>query len=175
MKNDPNKNLISKLNEIREGLELLAGPESKAAFQKNLGDLIAALTGLRAGLANPSVETKVAEIHGPLEQVIEFLELAKSDEVLKTLLCSVRKTVAPKPKRRAVEIASNLTNEQVRELLEKDLSKAELKAVAEQRAISVGKSTNREIKRAILKNLERQEGYERLAASNKSFETSVTH
>jgi len=48
--------------------------------------------------------------------------------------------------------------------LEKDLSKAELKALAAQRAISVGKSTNAEIKRDILKNLQRQEGYERLAS-----------
>ena len=59
-------------------------------------------------------------------------------------------------------IASNLMNEQIRALLEKDLSKAELKAIAEQRSIAVGKSTNKEIKRRILKNLERQEGYELL-------------
>lgn len=59
-------------------------------------------------------------------------------------------------------IASNLTNEQIRALLEKDLSKAELKAIAEQRSIAVGKSTNKEIKRRVLKNLERQEGYELL-------------
>jgi len=59
--------------------------------------------------------------------------------------------------------ALNLTNDQIRALLEKDLSKAELKAIAAQRAIPVGKSTNEEIKRDILKNLERQEGYGRLA------------
>jgi hypothetical protein len=61
-----------------------------------------------------------------------------------------------------INIADNLTNKQIRELLEKDLSKAELKAIAEQRSIAVGKSTNNEIKRRILKNLERQEGYELL-------------
>lgn len=62
-----------------------------------------------------------------------------------------------------VSITSNLTNKQIRALLEKDLSKAELKAIASQRSISVGKYTNEEIKRHILKNLERQEGYERLS------------
>ena len=165
MKNNPSKDLIAKLNQIKEELEVLARPESKAAFLKNLDDLIAALNRLRAGLSNPSLETKVAEIHRPLEQVIEFLEFAKSDEVLKTLLLPARKAVAAKPKRQAVEVASNLTNEQIRALLEKDLSKAELKAIAAQRAISVGKSTNEEIKRDILKNLERQEGYGRLATS----------
>ena len=61
-----------------------------------------------------------------------------------------------------VEIDSNLTNEQIRVLLEKNLSKAELKTIASQRSISVGKSTNDDIKRRILKNLERQESYERL-------------
>jgi hypothetical protein len=57
------------------------------------------------------------------------------------------------------EIPENLTNEQIRRLLERDLSKAELKTIALQRSISVGKFTNEEIKRRILRNLERQEGY----------------
>jgi hypothetical protein len=59
-------------------------------------------------------------------------------------------------------IANNLTNGQIRALLEKDLSRAELKTIAAQRSISVGKYTIEEIKRRILKNLERQEGYELL-------------
>jgi hypothetical protein len=165
MKSNPSKDLISKLNRIKEELEVLARPESKAAFLKNLDDLIAALNRLRAGLTNPSLESKAAEIYRPLEQVIGFLEFAKSDEILKTLLLPARKTVAAKPKRKAVEVASNLTNDQIRVLLEKDLSKTELKAIAAQRSISIGKSTNEEIKRDILKNLERQEGYGRLATS----------
>lgn len=57
------------------------------------------------------------------------------------------------------EIPANLTNEQIRKLLEKDLSKAELKEIATQRCISVGKYTIEEIRRRILRNLERQEGY----------------
>lgn len=61
------------------------------------------------------------------------------------------------------EIPANLTNEQIRRLLEKDLSKVELKAIAQQRSISVGKYTNEEIKRRIFRNLERQEGYTRLS------------
>jgi hypothetical protein len=57
------------------------------------------------------------------------------------------------------KIVSNLTNEQIRALLKKDLSKAELKEIAAQRSISVGKYNIEEIRRRILKNLERQEGY----------------
>ncbi|NJD78258.1 MAG: hypothetical protein FIB08_14395 [Candidatus Methanoperedens sp.] len=165
MKSNQSKNLISKLNQMKAELEFLAHPESKTAFLRNLDDMIVALNHLRAGLTNPSLETRAAEIHRPLEQVIEFLEFAKSDEVLKTLLLPPRKDVVVKPKRHPVEISSNLTNEQIRALLEKDLSKAELKAIAAQRSISVGKSTNEDIKRDILKNLERQEGYGRLATS----------
>jgi len=163
MKSDPNKNLISKLNRVREELEVLAQPESKAAFVKSLDDLIGVLSRLRAGLMNPSLEGRAAEIRKPIEEVIGFLEFAKSDEVLRALLSPTRKIAAPKPKRQPVQIPNNLTNEQIRALLEKDLSKAELKAIAAQRAISVGKSNNEEIKRDILKNLKRQEGYGRLA------------
>lgn len=96
---------------------------------------------------DPSLEARAAEVQHHLEQVIRFLEFAKSDEVLKMLLLPARKIVVAKPKRQAVEIASNLTNEQIRALLERDLSKAELKSIAAQRAISVGKSTNEEIKK----------------------------
>ncbi|MGA3143608.1 MAG: hypothetical protein ABSF10_11405 [Verrucomicrobiota bacterium] len=48
-------------------------------------------------------------------------------------------------------------------MLEKDLSKDELKAIAAQRAISIGELNREEIKRSILKKLERQESYGRLA------------
>lgn len=165
MKTNLNKDLISKLNRIREELQVLASPESRGVLLKDLDDLIAALNRLRVGLTNPPFEAKAAEIHRPLEQVIAFLEFAKSDEVLKTLLLPARRTVTAKPKRKAVEVPSNLTNDQIRALLERDLSKTELKAIAAQRSISIGKSNNEKIKQDILRNLERQEGYGRLATS----------
>ena len=62
-----------------------------------------------------------------------------------------------------LEIAKNLTNGQIRVLLEKDLSKAELKEIAEQRAISVSGVRKDDLKRRILRNLKRQEDYEILA------------
>jgi len=164
MKSDSNKNVLSKLNRIKEDLEFLSHPDSTITFQKNLDELIEALNGVRAGLGNPTLHSTVGEIYLPLQQVIEFLEFAKSDETLKTLLLPLRKTATLRSKRKAIQIGSNLTNEEIRSLLEKDLSKAELKAIASQRAISVGKLTNEQIKRDILRNLERQEGYGRLAA-----------
>jgi len=160
MKSDPSKNLISKLKRISGDLEDFANPESKAAFLKNLDYLIAALSRLRSGLLNPSFEERTADIQKSIEQVIEFLESAKSDELIRTLLSRTQKV--SKPKRQPIEIPNNLTNEQIRSLLQKDLSKGELKAIATQRSISVGKLNNEGIKRDILRNIDRQEGYERL-------------
>ena len=60
-------------------------------------------------------------------------------------------------------VTKMLTNGQIRELLEKDLSRDELKAIAGQRGISVSGVRKDHLKRMILKNLERQEGYEILA------------
>lgn len=164
MKSEPSKNLITKLNRIKEELCVLGQPDSKVALLKSLDELIASLMRLRNELANSSLEATAAEIRTPLEQVIGFLQRAKSDETLQTLLCLAGITATPKPKRQPLEIPSNLTNEEIRALLQKDLSKAELKAIAMQRSISVGESSNEAIKRSILKNLDRQEGYGRLAS-----------
>lgn len=162
MKSNSHKTLISKLRQINEELSFLSRPESQAALQRNLDVLIEALTRLRGNIESSSVGARATEIQGPLVQVIKFLEFASSDEVLKTLLLPHRKAL--KPKRQSVEIPSNLTNAQIRTLLEGDLSKAELKAIAAQRAIAIGKSTKDQVKRDILKNLDRQEGYQRLAS-----------
>src|SRR6185369_6849881 len=147
---------------IREDLEIWTKPESQTAFVKGLDDLIATLNRLRDGLMATNAVENVADVQKAIGDVVKFLEVAKTDEAIKTLLLPVRKVATPKPKRTPVEIPANLTNEQIRQLLEKDLSVAELKAIAAQRAISVGKANASEIRQSILKNLERQEGYERL-------------
>ncbi len=165
MKSDPSKSVVLKLTHISKMIETLTRPESKAALQSELDELITALQGLRAGLADPSLDGKVAEVRHPIEQVLAFLELAKSDEALKLLLPSCVARHPAKPKREPIAVGNNLTNDQIRDLLGKELSISELKAIASQRAISVGKSNADEMRRAILKNLERQEGYGRLAGS----------
>ena len=120
MKSDRSKNLISKLSQIGEELEFLSRPESKADFLKNLDELITTLNRLRDGLTNPSLADKAGEIQRPLEQVVGFLEFAKSNEVIVALLSPAKKAKTPKPKKQPVEIADDLTNEQIRTLLEKD-------------------------------------------------------
>jgi hypothetical protein len=163
MKGNQTETFISKLTRIQQEVGVLTRPDSKDDFRKNLDELITTLDRLRGGLADPSLAEKATEIQRPLEQLLDFLEFAKSNEVLAALLLPTRKFKTPKPKRQPVEIPSDLTNEQIRALLERDLSKAELRTIAVQRAISVGKSNNEELKQRIVRNLERQEGYGRLA------------
>jgi hypothetical protein len=165
MKNDKSKSLTAKLRSISDELGIIHNSESRSALLKSLEDLISSLTRLREELGNPSLHTKTEEVRAPLQRVIEFLERAKSDEVLQTLLSAAGIAITAKPKRQMVVIPENLSNDEIRALLQRDLSKAELKAIAVQRAISVGELSLPDIKRAILKNLERQEGYGRLASS----------
>jgi len=161
MKSNPSKSLISRLNRLKVELEILTNDESKNAFLKNLDELIKILTDLRRKLSDPALSEKAFKVLPHFEQVVGFLESAKNDEALKVLLLPYpNKSERPK-----VEIPANLTNDQIRALLEKDLSRDELKAIARQRAISTDKSNSEEIKRDILRNLERQEGYGRLSGS----------
>jgi hypothetical protein len=165
MKTKQSNNLLTKLSRIKEELNVLGQPESKAALLKNLDDIISQLTRLRRELESSSFEAKATEVRTPLEQVIGFLERAKTDETLQTLLALAGISLVAKPKRQPIEIPSNLTNEQIRDLLQKHLTKSELKAIAMQRSISIGDLNLAGVRRSILKNLERQEGYGRLASS----------
>jgi hypothetical protein len=163
MKSEPSGNIVSKLRRISEQLEEFASGESKASVLKNLDYLIAGLNRFRAALLAPNFDEKTATIQKSLGEVIGFLESAKSDEFLSIVFSGAQKV--SKPKRQPIDIPSDLTNEQIRSLLEKDLSRRELKAIATQRSISVGKANIDEIKRGILKHMEREDGYERLGGA----------
>jgi len=165
MKSTKKNNLLSTLCQIRQELGLVAQPESREALVNNLADLISSLRTLQAKLTDPAFVGLATEAIQPLDQVIQFLEIASVDSVLHPLLLPNRKGVQTKPKRLPIEIPENLSNQQIRAILEKDLSRAELKIIASQRGISIGKSNSKTIKQDILKNLDRQEGYERLSIS----------
>ena len=163
MKTDQSRHLASRLRQIDEKISLFSSVESREAIVKDLSDMIAELSELRAGLLNLNLQERIVGIQKPLTEVIEFLEFAKSDRLLNALLKPARKAVSLKVKRVPVEIAADLTNDQIRKLLDNNLTRDELQAIASQRAISIGKLNNKEIRIGILKNLNLQEGYERLA------------
>ncbi|HVS39502.1 MAG TPA: hypothetical protein VMS17_28350 [Gemmataceae bacterium] len=163
MKRNPPSGLIAQLNRIKADLDAFANPESKAKFLENLDGLIARLTVLRGQLAQAPLERRISEVGPSLGQVIDFLQSAKDDHALANLISDALRSRPPKSQRVPIQIPPNLTNEQIREFLAKDLSKSELKAVAAQRGISQGKRSDEEVRRDILRALERQEGYQRLA------------
>ena len=165
MKAHKTRDLISPLLKVAENMRLVSDPDSRASTLRSLDLLIANLTRIRSELSNPDIQKRASDVRGPLNQVIEFLNNARSDEALMALVLMAAPGGKQRPKRVPVEIPANLTNQQIRALLEKDLSKDELRAIAAQRAISVGKSSTEQIRRDILRNLERQEGYGRLANS----------
>ena len=164
MKRSQTNSLVAQLNRIKRDLDAFAGPEAKAAFVRNLDEIIVRLNMIRTQLSNPSLEAKLSDIGRPIEQVIEFLEFAKADDVLGALLSEGLEAGGSRAKRVPIEIPVGLKNDQIRGLLAQNLSKQELKAIAAQRGISVGKASDEDVKRDILRALERQEGYERLAS-----------
>jgi hypothetical protein len=163
MKRNPISGLISQLNRIKVDLDTFANPESRTEFLRNLDGLIAQLNALREQLVKAPLEKNLAEVATPLARVIEFLQLSKNDQTLALLISDALHTRPLKPQRIPIDIPANLTNDQIRELLSRKLSKGELKAIAVQRGISSGKRSDDEVRRDILRSLERQEGYERLA------------
>ena len=163
MKHSPANGLIAQLNRIKIELDAFAHPESRTAFLQDLDELIVRLSTLREQLANAPLEAKLSEIGKPLAEVIKFLGLAKYDQSIATLISQVFWSRTARQQRTPVNIPAN-ANDQIRALLAQDLSKRELKAIATQRGISVGKRSAEDVRRDILRALERQEGYERLAS-----------
>ena len=163
MKSNPSSTLASQLDRLKTELETITHPESRAAFARALDGLIERLATIRSRLSSAALEERASEIQKPLTQVIEFLEYAKTDETLAPFISQALHAKAAKTKRPPLEIPPGLTNEQIRSMLDQDLSRAELKQLAGQRGISIAKATTDQIKQDILRSLERQEGYQRLA------------
>ncbi|MBV9657030.1 MAG: hypothetical protein JO295_02865 [Verrucomicrobia bacterium] len=163
-KNDSKNDLVAKLERFADSLGLTADEASRADAVRKVDAVIEGLSKLRQALIAEDLINKAAAVRPAIAQVVEFLESAKHDERLTALLVSIKSGEKP-PKRKPIEIPAELSNEQIRELLQQELSSRELQAIAAQRAISVHAANRNEIKQAILGNLNREEGYQRLASS----------
>lgn len=168
MNHVPSNSLIAQLNRIKLELDAFANPAVKSALLQNIDEVIAQLLAFRSQLTAVSVEQRASEIDKPLGQVIEFLEYARSEPALGKLLLESLGNNRGKTKRVPIEVPPNLTNEQIRALLEKRLSKKELKEIAAQRGISPGKRNEDALRSEISRTLDRQEGYERLASPRRT-------
>ncbi len=104
---------------------------------------------------------------GNIKELLEFLEDAKSDDSFQMALSDIlkanlRASERSPLRREPIEIPPNLTNQQIRDLLARDLSRAELAEIAKQRSISHAKRSREELRAAIMSFVDRQEDYNRL-------------
>jgi hypothetical protein len=141
---------------------LYADTELWSAVAGELDNLIPVLSGLRARVASGPGAGDGASVAAAVDTIISFLERARQDDLFKVAWPQSpghrRKDAGDAP------IPSNLSNEEIRSLLRRDLSKAQLAELARQRSIPVGKNSKAELRSAILSFIEKQESYARLHA-----------
>lgn len=154
--------LLPNLKKLRNAVEMYSDTQRRSALIEELDRVILGLSEIRKKLSQvPAPETPSHTVSA-IDEVLRFLDRAKADESFLALSSEVLGTTpqrAPKP-----EIPPNLTNQQIRDLLQNDLSKSELEQIARQRGISSGKRSKPELRSAIQHFVERQESYDRLRA-----------
>jgi len=165
MKNriDQKDDLLTKLDNLSAILGVTADGPKRAIAVKRLDALIDGLSKLRSVLTAEEFIEKATAVRPAVAQVIEFLASARQDGRLIDLL-EINKGTGKATKREPIDILPNLSNQQIRELLKQDLSSKELQSIATQRSISAHGANREDIKRAIVDNLNREEGYQRLAS-----------
>lgn len=156
-------NLVATLEKLRQDLASCTSSASLSTATSEIDRTITMLTDFRSKLTGGGIEAPL----GAIDEVLLFLDAAKGDDRVQNLLASLAMpTSAPtraiKPLRVPVQIEANLTNEQIRHLLQKDLSRSELAAVAHQRSVSVGKRSRDELRDAIREFIDRQDSYSNL-------------
>lgn len=156
-------NLVAALAKLRQDLASCTSSVALSAVKNEIDRTITMLTDFRAKLNGSGIEVPL----GAIDEVLRFLDVAKDDDRVQGLLASLTvpasaPTRAIKPPRVPVQIEANLTNEQIRHLLQKDLSRSELAAVAHQRSVSVGKRSRDELRDAIREFIDRQDSYSNL-------------
>lgn len=166
MKANTTDSLSSNLKNLLSAVESYSDAEVRSRAVRDLDRMIDTLSRLRDGLQEGPVREKSTVTAASINQILEFLEAAKSDTSFQALLSSVQKLRSRKreklPKPAPVEIPPNLTNHQIRELLKRELSKAELAQIAKQRSISSTKESKEKLRETILSFIERQESYDQL-------------
>lgn len=153
--------LMEVLERLAEELAAWSDADAVSATSEALDRLIESLDGLRATVHKESIPAPVNAI----EEVVQFLRQAKSDPRLTPVLISFFERPPRKPAKKPlapVRIEPNLTNEQIRALLESDLARSELVAIANQRAIRTAKRSKADLRQAIRDFIDRQEGYSHL-------------
>lgn len=158
--------LSPRLRKLLAAVELYCRGDSRSNAIQELDRIIGVLSNLRNALLDDSRRERNLAAVESINQVLRFLDSAKSDSsfqlVLSDILRSSGRSTRRRPKPEPAQIEPNLTNQKIRELLERNPSKAELIQIANQRSIAVGKRTLDELRAAILSFIDRQESYDHL-------------
>jgi hypothetical protein len=164
---DSPETLSFQLRQLLSAAELYSNEELRTKIVAEIDRTIEVLSNMRKRLAENSLGAKGVSVIESISNVLEFLEQSKSDQTLQVVLSGILNSQTParpepRQKREALVIPPQLNNAQIREFLKRDLSKAELKQIAAQRSISVGKRSSQELRAAILSFIEKQESYDLL-------------
>lgn len=149
------------LNALIRNLECALEPRIRAEAISHIDELTQALGRMKVALEAPNLPAEAAVAVQSLDEIIRFLNSPSTRDLL-PLFVRKGEVARVRKKRAPLEIPAGLSNDQIRDLLQKDLTKNELKSIATQRGISVGGLSVDDARQSILKNLERQEGYGRL-------------
>ncbi len=156
------KELLASLKRLRESVLLYSDAELWSAVTGELDRLIPALSDLRRRVAGGPTTEDAASVAAAVDTILAFLQRTKGDDLFRVALSQVPGHSSKSAEK--AQIPLNLSNEQIRELLRRDLSRAELEEIASQRSIAVGKRSKAELRSAILAFIEKQESYARLHA-----------
>ncbi len=156
-------NLVATLEKLRRDLASCTSSASLSAVTSEIDRTVTMLIDFRAKLTGGGLEAPL----GAIDEVLRFLDATKGNDRVQALLASMAmpipaRTRAAKPPRVPVQIGANLTNEQIRDLLQKDLSRSELAEIAHQRSVSVGKRSRDDLRDAICEFIDRQDSYSNL-------------
>jgi hypothetical protein len=155
---------LGKLTALRSLLKNLQDLDSQRVAAKEIDTVVETLLEVRARLTSADFQEKASQLIPALDQVLLFLESAKSDKGLQAIVTQALSRHPKKPRRVATEatpiIQPGMTNQQIRDLLQQDLPKADLEQIAKQRSIGRNGLSKTALRSAILEFINRQESYE---------------
>ncbi len=156
------KGLLASLKRVREAVLVYGDAARWSEVGKELDTLITVLSELRETVNSQTSLGDVAPVAAAVDTVIAFLQGARGDSLFRM---AASPALGQRSRRAAdTKIPSNLTNDQIREFLRQDLSRAQLEEIARQRSIALGAKSKEDLRSAILSFIDRQESYERLHA-----------
>jgi carboxylesterase type B len=156
--------LLGKLAALKSLLKNLLDLDSQSAAAKEIGTMVETLLEVRARLTSADFQEKASQLIPALDQVLLFLEGAKSDKSLQSIVSQALCRRPRKPRTASTKVTPSIqpsmTNQQIRDIIQQDLSRADLEQIAKQRSIATNGRSKTALRSAIMDFISRQESYE---------------